>query len=247
LIWVLARRFPGMATRSPLTWALGECRHHTSLPVPHQILFRPRPRLPHSEERSRLRGCERRRAPWKQNVERKSAIRYADAGWRRLHVGSIVRLRCTTLRFSTYAGINQLHAYIQYLTHVLQTYAGAYPPIATSVPIFLTFAASPLPDTVHSVTTRQFHHPLLHNPRGQRPKHEVHCDEIVLPLSNEVIGAILKRPESLRTGVQPRPPRFSSLPDTGHVLYVGGTEKNGAPADDGGGNEVVGEDRGYLS
>lgn len=82
--------------------ALGECQHHTSLPAPHQILFQPRPRSPHSELRSRLRGCARRSPAWKQTVERRSMMCYADAGRRRLRVGGIVRLRCTTLGFSMF-------------------------------------------------------------------------------------------------------------------------------------------------
>jgi hypothetical protein len=72
----------------------------------------------------------------------------------------------------------------------------------------------------------------------------------VLPLSNEVVGAILKRPESLGTEIQPRPPRFPSLPDMGHAWYVGETEteeSSGAAAEDGRENEAVGGDNGYLS
>lgn len=69
----------------------------------------------------------------------------------------------------------------------------------------------------------------------------------VLPLCNEVAGAILKRPESLRTEIQPRPPRFSSLSHMGQAWYVGGTDElSGVVAEGGGENEVVGEENGYL-
>lgn len=106
----------------------------------------------------------------------------------------------------------------------------------------------------------QPHNPVLDYTRGRRRKREVRDDEVVgnpdmdvLPLCNEVVGAILKTPESLGTGIQPRPPRFSSLPDIGHVWYVGGTEteelnkENGAAAEDGGENEAVRAENGYLS
>jgi hypothetical protein len=49
-----------------------------------------------------------------------------NAGWRRLRIGSTVRLRCTAPH--PYVDqVIQLHACIQYLTQVLQMYASAYP------------------------------------------------------------------------------------------------------------------------
>lgn len=145
----------------------------------------------------------------------------------------------------------QLHAYIQYLTHVLQMYAGAYPSLSTSVPIVPALAASPLPGAVHSITMHQSHNynTVLRNTRGRRRKREVQDDEVfrnpdmdVLPLCNEIVGAILKRPESLRAEIQPSLPRSPSLPDMGHLWYAGGTNtsnENDAAAEDGGENEAL--------
>ncbi|KAI9457653.1 hypothetical protein BJY52DRAFT_1187249 [Lactarius psammicola] len=151
----------------------------------------------------------------------------------------------------------QLHAYIQYLTHVLQMYAGAYPSLSTRVPIVHPLVASPLPGVVPSITMHRPHNPVLDNTRGQRRKREVQDDEFVgnpdmdvLPLCNDVIGAILKRPESFGTDIQPKPQRFPSLLDMGHVWYVAGSETeelNGVAAEDGGENEAVREENGYLS
>ena len=136
-------------------------------------------------------------------------------------------------------------------------YAGAYPPLTTRVPIFPALVGSPLPGAFHSITMHQFHHPVLENTRGRRRKREVQDDRVVgnsdidvLPLCNEVAGAILKRPENLRAGSRPMPPRFHSLPDMGHVWYVGETgtenlsEENRAATEE---NEVMGEENGYLS
>ncbi|KAH8996255.1 hypothetical protein EDB92DRAFT_1814275 [Lactarius akahatsu] len=91
------------------------------------------------------------------------------------------------------------------------------------------------------------HNPVLDDTRGQRRKREVQDNEVVrnpvmnvLPLCDEVVSAILKRPESLVTDVQPRSPRFSSLPDMGRMWYVERTEteelnkEKCAAAEDGG-------------
>lgn len=74
----------------------------------------------------------------------------------------------------------------------------------------------------------------------------------VIPLCDEVVSAILKRPESLITNVQPRSPRFSSLPDMGH-WYVERTEteepnkEKCAAAEDGRRYEAVREVNSDLS
>ncbi|KAH9173858.1 hypothetical protein EDB89DRAFT_666476 [Lactarius sanguifluus] len=176
--------------------ALGERQRHTSLPAPHQILFRTRSRLLHSEVRSRLRGCVRKRAAWKQNAGRRSTMRYADA------ISS---------------------------ASTAQGGSGTYSSLSTRVPIVPALVASPLPGPVHSIT-RQPHNSVLDDTRGQGRKREVQDDEVVrnpvmnvIPLRDEVVSATLKRP-SLVTDIQPRLPRFSSLPDMGHMWYAERTE-----------------------
>ncbi|KAH9061209.1 hypothetical protein EDB87DRAFT_1682971 [Lactarius vividus] len=169
-----------------------------------------------SEVRSRLRGYVRKRAAWRQSVERRSTMRYANAICRRLRIGSAVRLRYTTLRDE----VVQLHAYIQYLTQALQVYAGAFSSLSTRMLMVPALVASPLPGPVHPIT-HQPHNPVLDNTRGLQREREVQDDEVVrnpvmdvLPLFDEVVSAILKRLESLVTDIQPRSPQFSSLPGT---------------------------------
>lgn len=79
-------------------------------------------------------------------------MRYADAISRRLRIDSTVTLRCTTHLETRVLMKSSSCAYIQYLTQVLQVYAGAYSSLSTRVPIVPALVASPLPGPVHSIT-----------------------------------------------------------------------------------------------
>ncbi|KAF8269426.1 hypothetical protein EI94DRAFT_1699525 [Lactarius quietus] len=151
------------------------------------------PRLPHSEERSRLGGCERRKAAWKQNVERKEF----DA-LRRRWTEEIAR----------------------------QQYPNQSPTFAAS-PYPARFAQAPYIKSTILFCTIPEGGDINEKSRTMRSA----------PLVHQVVGAVLKRPESLRAEIQPRPPRFPSL-RYGTRVAEKLREENDTPTEDGGEDET---------
>jgi hypothetical protein len=114
-------------------------------------------------------------------------------------------------------------------------YAGLTPFSSATVPTFPAFVSSPLSRAVPSTMSHHLSNPAFDSTRGRRRKRvqddgegngDSHSD--MFPFNDEVAGAILKRPESLRAET-PRshtppnevgPLRFPSLSDLGNVWPV---------------------------
>ncbi|KAI0266444.1 hypothetical protein BC834DRAFT_129094 [Gloeopeniophorella convolvens] len=132
----------------------------------------------------------------------------------------------------------KLLSYIQHLTHGAQMYAGAPPFSPATTPMLPGFPTSGLSGSVGPVATPLPYSPAFDDSRGRRRERGQEngangdSDTDAFTLSDEVVGAILKRPDSLKGESQMRrtppneegPLRFPSLSDLGNVWHEKATE-----------------------